>query len=101
MISEERQCLQLWTLKTATESSLLCTFNTPFGRYRFTRMLFGLKSASEIFQKRNESVFEGIVGVHIVADDLIIAGSTVEEHDKILKQVLDRAEAHNVKLNFN
>ena len=90
-----------WQVELDTESSLLCTFNTPFGRYRFTRMPFGLKSASEVFQKRNESVFEGIAGVHIVADDLIIAASTVEEHDKILKQVLDRAEAHNVKLNYD
>ena len=78
-----------WQVELDTESSLLCTFNTPFGRYRFTRMPFGLKSAAEVFQKKNEAVFEGIVGVHIVADDIIIAASTVEEHDKILKQVLD------------
>ena len=32
------------------ESSLLCTFTTPFGRYRFTRMPFGISSASEVFQ---------------------------------------------------
>ena len=43
--------------------------------------------------------FEGISGVNIVADDIVIAAPTVEEHDKILKQVLDLAEAHNVKLN--
>ena len=64
-------------------------------------MPFGLKSASEIFQKRNEAVFEGISGVYIVADNFIIAASTVEEHNKILKEVLDRAEAHNVKLNYD
>ena len=90
-----------WQVELDTESSLLCTFNTPFGRYRFTRMPFGLKSAAEVFQKKNEAVFEGIVGVHIVTDDIIIAASTVEEHDKILKQVLDRAEARNVKLNYD
>jgi len=46
-------------------------------------MLFGLKSASEVFQKQNETVFQGIEGIHIVADNIIIVGSTVEEHDKI------------------
>ena len=69
-----------WQVELDTESSLLCTFSTPFGRYRFTRMPFGLKSASEVFQKRNEAVFEGISGVYIVTDDFIIAALTVEEH---------------------
>ena len=90
-----------WQVELDAQSSFLCTFNTPFGRHRFTRMPFGLKSAAEVFQKKNEAVFEGISGVYIVADDIIIAAPTVEEHDKILKQVLDRAEAHNVKLNYD
>jgi len=62
-------------------------------------MPFGLKSASEVFQKTNKAVFEGI-DIHIVADDIIIAASSVEEHDRILQQVLDRAMECNVKLNF-
>ena len=41
-----------WQVELDEQSSLLCTFNTPFGRYCFTRMPFGLKSASEIFQER-------------------------------------------------
>lgn len=52
-------------------------------------MPFGLRLASEVFQKKNEAVFEGIHGVYIVADDIIIAASTVDEHDKILIEVLD------------
>ena len=54
-----------------------------------------------VFQKQNEVVFEGISRVHIVIDDIIVAASTVEEYDKILKQVLEQAEAHNVKLNYD
>jgi len=45
-------------------------------------MPFGLKSASKVFQKKNKAVFAGNDGVHIVADDIIIAASTVKEHDK-------------------
>ena len=45
-------------------------FNTPFGWYHFTRMPFGLKSASEVFQKQKEAVFQGTEGIHIVADDI-------------------------------
>ena len=64
-------------------------------------MPFGLKSASEVFQKKNEAFFEGISGVHIVSDDLIVAASMKEEHDKILTEILDRAKAHNVKFNYD
>ena len=32
------------------ESSKLCTFNSPLGRYRFLRMPFGLNCASEMYK---------------------------------------------------
>ena len=40
-----------WQVELNEAISYLCTFNTPFGRYHFTRMSFGLKSASEVFKK--------------------------------------------------
>ena len=79
---------------------MLCTFNTPFGHFRFTRMPFGQNSASEVFQKKNEVAFWGINGVHIMADDIIIAAATVKEHDAILRRVLERVREHNVKFNW-
>ena len=83
------------------DGSQLCTLNTPFCRYRFTRMPFGIKSASEVFQKRNEETFVGISGIHIVADDIIIAASSIKEHDEILTQVMERAKDCNVVFNLN
>ena len=80
---------------------MLCTFNTPFGKYRFTRIPFGLKFASKVFQKKNEAAFEGISGVHIVSNYIIVAASTEEKHDKILTEVLDQVKAQNVKLNYD
>ena len=89
-----------WQVQLDEESSLLCTFNTPFGRYRFTRMPFGITSASEVFQKKNEEAFSGIPGIHIVADDIIIAAVNTDEHDHILRQVLERAKERNIKFNY-
>ena len=37
-----------WNVKLEEESSYLTTFNTPFGRYRFLRMLFGLQMSQDI-----------------------------------------------------
>ena len=51
-----------WQIKSNEESSKLCTFNTPFGRYRFTRLPFGIKSAPEVFQKKMLQVWEDIDG---------------------------------------
>ena len=39
-----------WHIELDEESSLLTTFNTPFGRYRWKRMPFGICSAPEVFQ---------------------------------------------------
>ena len=60
-----------------------------------------LESASEVFQKKSEAVFEGISGIHIVADNIIMAAATVQEHDSILCQVLERAKERNVRFNFS
>ena len=37
-----------WEVPLSEESSYLCTLNTPFDRYHFLRMPFGISSASEV-----------------------------------------------------
>ena len=64
-------------------------------------MPFGIKSASEVFQKRNEETFAGISGIHTVADEIIIAASSIKEHDEILTQVMEKAKDCNVVFNLN
>ncbi|MES9901692.1 MAG: RNase H-like domain-containing protein, partial [Sedimenticola sp.] len=81
------------------ESSMLCTFNTPLGRYRYTRLPFGISSASEVFQKRNQQTFGDIEGIQIISDDMIIAGKNEHEHDLTLQKVMKRAKEKNVKFN--
>lgn len=82
-------------------SSLLTTFNTPIGRFRWLRLPFGIKCAPEIFQRIINQMLEGISGATGVMDDILIAASTMEEHDTILRKVVERATSYNLKLNFN
>ena len=63
-----------WHVALDEASSLLTTFNTPFGRYRWRRMPFGLSSASEVFQRKMHEVIEGLQGVEVIADDFIVVG---------------------------
>uniref|UniRef100_A0A8C7ZN50 Gypsy retrotransposon integrase-like protein 1 n=1 Tax=Oryzias sinensis TaxID=183150 RepID=A0A8C7ZN50_9TELE len=88
-----------WQIKLDEPSSKLCTFNTPWGRFRFLRLPFGIKSASEVFQQKNCETFGDIPGVFIIADDMIIAATSEREHDEILQKVMERAKTANVKFN--
>ena len=38
-------------------------------------------------------------GVEVIADNMIIAGATKEEHDRLLRNVMRRAREQNVKFN--
>ena len=53
-------------------------------------MPFGISPAPEIFQKAMHDIFEGIP-VEIIADDLCVSGRSIEEHDKNVASVLERA----------
>lgn len=84
-----------WQIPLDKKSSMLTTFSTPFGRYRFLRMPFGMNSASEVFQRSMEQLFAGSV----IVNDIIIGGRDTAEHDANLKKVLNRVKEVNLKLN--
>ena len=88
-----------WQFPLAEAASKLTTFITPFGRFRFKRLPFGISSASEIFQREMTALLEGIEGILIYQDDILVYGSSVEEHDKRLNAVLDRIIASGLQLN--
>ena len=80
------------------ESSFLTTFNTPFGRYRFTVVPFGVVFAQEVFHKTVNEKFRDIPGCETDIDNILIWGRTIEEHDRNLEHVLNRVRQINMKL---
>uniref|UniRef100_A0AAX7UDZ7 ribonuclease H n=1 Tax=Astatotilapia calliptera TaxID=8154 RepID=A0AAX7UDZ7_ASTCA len=88
-----------WQLKLHEDSTKYCTFNTPFGRYCFLRMPFGISSAPEIFHRTMEHMIEGIEGVRVYMDDIILWGSTLQQHNERLVKVLERVKRYGLKLN--
>ena len=87
-------------VKLHKDSRDLTTFVTPRGVYRYKVLMFGLKSASEIFQKiMIQHVLKDLKGVALYIDDIIIYAKTREEHDEILRQLMKRPAAFNIQLN--
>ncbi|KAK2701516.1 hypothetical protein QYM36_019838, partial [Artemia franciscana] len=79
-----------WSLVLDEESSELTKFATPFGRFKFRRMPFGLISAQDEFQRRMEEAFEGVPGFSVIVDDIIISGKSETEHDVNTRAALTR-----------
>nr|XP_037273535.1 uncharacterized protein LOC119165467 [Rhipicephalus microplus] len=86
-------------VKLSADSQELTTFITPFGRYCFCRLPFGITSAPEYFQKQMARILEGQEGVAIMIDDILVFGRTREEHDARLSQVLSRLAKAGITLN--
>ena len=88
----------LWQIKLMEKSRPLTTFITPWGRYCFNLLPFGISSGLEKFQKCMNQILEGLDGVKCNID-ILIYGRSQEEHDERLEAVLHRLSNANVTLN--
>ena len=83
-----------WHIPLEEESSYLTTFNSPFGRYRWLRMPFGISSAPEVFQRSMHQLIEDLDGIEVIADDFMVFGrgnsheEAVADHDSKLHAFL-------------
>ena len=80
-----------WQVELTKESALLMTFITPYGRYCFNRLPFGITSAPEHFQRRMSDILQGLECVFCLIDDILVYEKTQEEHDKHLTVVLQKS----------
>ena len=73
----------------------LITFNTPFGRIRFTRMLSGLTETGNAFQHKLDTLCNGLDFSKGIVNDIVIWSKDTEEsdHDRNLKKILARHKA--------
>ena len=59
-----------WSIVLDQDSSLLTSFNSPFGRYSFLRLPFGLVCSQDIFQKKMDQILEECQGCIGIAEDI-------------------------------
>ena len=88
-----------WQLPLHPEDAKLTTFISPFGRFFFKRLPYGLNSSTEIFQRVLRDLLEGIDGVFINVDDILIYALDNQTHDIILEKVLVKIKDSGLKLN--
>ena len=88
-----------WQVTLSLRSSLLTTFNTPWGKFRWLRLPFGLKIASDVFQERLDRVIKPLQGTTAIADDIVIRGTSETDHDGKVLTLLETARMNNLTLN--
>ena len=88
-----------WQVELDDESSKLCTFSTPWGKYRWKRLPFGLTCSGDVFQEKMDTVFGKLDGLSGIADDTFVYGKSEVEHDQHILNILDTARDNNVRFN--
>ena len=88
-----------WSIILDQDSSMLTTFNSPFGRYCFLQLPVGLVCSQDIFQKRMDQILKECQGCIGIADNITIHGCTEAEHDAYLWDLM--RIAHKYDLVFN
>ena len=81
------------------ETRKVATFSTPWGNYRPLRLIFGAKSSQDVFDEVMFKVFGDIPHCLNQRDDVLLGGRNAEEHQQVLRTVLQRARDHGVTFN--
>ncbi|CAB0042915.1 unnamed protein product [Trichogramma brassicae] len=74
---------------------------SPLGLFEFLYMPFGLRNASQTFQRYVNKALGNLSFIFVYIDDALIASKSREQHKEHLKIVLDRLKEHNLRLNYS
>ena len=69
------------------------------GKFQWLRLPFGLKVISDVFQERLDKVIRLLPGVIGIADDILMHGSTIKEHNGRTIALLETARQNTLTLN--
>ena len=73
---------------------------TPFRLYEFLQTPFGLKNATQAFQRLMDLVCQGLDSVFVYLDDILVASRDQDEHRAHLNQLFERLKAHGLVINL-
>lgn len=75
-------------------------FTTPSGHYEFNNMPMGMRNSPATFARLMNIVLSGLQGSKCFCylDDIIVYGTSLEDHNRKLIDVLKQLDIHNLKL---
>ena len=76
----------------------ITAFATHDGVYHYKRLIHGINSEFKRFQKQIELDITGIKNTKNISDDIIIWGTSQEEHDNTLEKVFSCIKANGLKI---
>jgi hypothetical protein len=77
----------------------LTTFSTPYGRYQYRRLPFGITHAGDDYSRRVSEVFDDIPNCRRIVEDVMVFSATYEEHIELVRRLFQRAADHNIAIN--
>jgi len=88
---------QIPTAENDIQKTAVCT---PFGLIEFQYMPFGLKNATQTFQRFMDNIFRGMDFVYCYTDDILITSHSIAEHEELLWAVLQVLQNHGLSINL-
>ena len=91
-----------WQVPLSEQASRVCTMITPWGKFSFKRMIFGLCNAPSKFQRVLDDIFGDIPQWKVLRffDDLLIMGNSDEEVQELEEEVFRRCERFQLTVNY-
>ncbi len=85
-------------MELTEESKGVLTLSTHKGLFKQNRLVFGITTAPALWQNAMERVLQGLPGVKLYLDDILVTGRSEEEHLSNLDKVLTRLREAGLKL---
>jgi len=86
-------------IELAEDSRGITTFTTHAGLFCYKQLMFRISSAPELYQHIIQQVLQGCEETHNIADNIVVHGRGVEEHNKRLDGVFQRLKGRVLTVN--
>ena len=92
--------MQYYTFELGKPSKDLCVIATPFRKFKYNRLLMGVKQFPDFAQEIMEDVLEGIDKCDVYIDDVGASHNYWENHLKTLEHILTHLYKPTISLSI-